>query len=240
MMRKAFGAQRPMKSSPSRSGGVKALDPMRATYNSLKKRFNVGKSNVIITPGYLRSEQVLGSQNQITFPILTNEGQGQRSTERRLGISDTFVITDLGIRILFQADGKTPGSCLLETFVNENVFDPLTVDALNTLYNGILTVKVGSITYIEALDVLRFKLAKTQQRDTLFAAGGAINANSGIHGLEDLAEIVPTIQFSGQEKNIVQVTLPEAANMSTLLGQNVAVFYAKGFLCQNAAPLLNR
>lgn len=232
--------QRPATGSPARSGGVKALDPYRATYNSLKKRFAVGKSNVIITPGYLRSEQVLGNQNQITFPILVNEGTAPRATERRLGISDTFVITDLGIRLGFLKEGETQGSILLETFVNENVFPAATVPALNTLYNGILTIKVGSITYIEALDVLRFKLAPTQQRQSIFATGGATNTNSGIHGLEDLADIVPTIQFSGQEKNVVQVTLPEAANMSAAPDANIATFYAKGFLCQNAAPLLNR
>lgn len=231
--------QRPATGSPARSGGVKALDPYRATYNSLKKRFNVGKSNVIITPGYLRSEQVLGNQNQITFPILVNEGSAPRVTERRLGISDTFVITDLGIRLGYLKEGKPQGSIILETFVNENVFTGFE-DALNTLYNGILTIKVGSITYIEALDVLRFKLADTSQRATLLAAGGSANNISKIHGLEDLAEIVPTIQFSGQEKNVVQVTLPEAANMNASPNQNVAVFYAKGFLCQNAAPLLNR
>lgn len=237
--------QRPAVGSPARSGGVKPLDTYRATYNSLKKRFAVGKSNVIITPGYLRSEQVLGNQNQVTFPILVNEGTAPRSTERRLGISDTFVITDLGIRIgrlSGVAPLNTPGPIQLESFVNTYVFTGTATEnaALNTFYNGALSIKVGSITYIEALDMLRFQYVGTAQRGLTVLAANPY-AGSEQKGLSDLADIVPTIQFSGQEKNIVQVTLPEPANMGAASpAQNVAVFYARGFLCQNAAPLLNR
>jgi hypothetical protein len=236
--------QRPATGGPARSGGVKALDPYRATYNSLKKRFGVGKSNVIITPGYLRSEQVLGNQNQVSFPILTNEGTAPRSTERRLGISDTFVITDLGIRIgtLSGAGNQTtPGPIQLESFVNPAVFTVAAQrEALHTLYNGTLSVKVGSITYIEALDMLRFQYVGTAQRGlTVFTA--STYGASQQYGLQDLADIVPTIQLSGQEKNTVQITLPEPANMAgTSPATNIAVFYARGFLCQNAAPQLNR
>jgi len=237
MMRKPVG-------SPARSGGVKALDTYRATYNSLKKRFAVGKSNVIITPGYLRSEQVLATQNQVTFPILVNEGTAPRSTERRLGISDTFVITDLGIRIgrlTGALPETTPGPIQLESFVNPAVFTVANERAaLNTFYNGALSVKVGSITYIEALDMLRFQYIGTAQRGLTVFTGG-VYGGSEQKGLSDLADIVPTIQFSGQEKNIVQVTLPESAAMGAVAPiTNVAVFYARGFLCQNAAPLLNR
>jgi len=120
---------------------------MRATYNALKRKFNVGKSSVIITPGYLRSEQVLSTQNQINFPILVNEGTAPRSTERRLGISDAFVITDLGIRIgrLTGAGVQlTPGPIQLESFMNPAIFTVAAEQAaLNTMYNGFLSVKVG-------------------------------------------------------------------------------------------------
>lgn len=221
------------------SGPVRALDPLRATYNSLKKRFDVGKSNVIVTPGYLRSEQVLGNQNQITFPILTNEGTAPRSTERRLSISDTFVITNLGFRIGQQAATQTAGQVKLESFVNASVFGASAAQ-LDILYNGSVAIKVGSITYIEALDMLRFQLSSIAQRGAILATGGATTANSEFKGLADLAEIVPTIQFSGQEKNIVQISLPEPAAMAPATGDNICVFYASGFLCQNAAPYLNR
>ena len=64
---------------------------------------------------------------------------------------------------------------------------------------------------------------------------------SAISGVENLADITPTIQFSGQEKNTVVVNLPQPVDM-TAPGDdnNIAVFYATGFLCQNAAPYLNR
>lgn len=234
------------RSQSDRPGGapmVKAVDTYRATYNSLKKRFNVGRSNVIITPGYLRSEQVLGTQNQVNFPILTNEGTAPRSTERRLGISDAFVITDLGLRIgrLTGAGVETtPGPILLESFVNPAIFTVAAERAaLATLYNGYLSVKVGSITYIEALDMLRFQYVGEAQRGmTLFTA--STYGASSQQGLADLADIVPTIMFSGQEKNVVQVTLPESAAMGAVSPiTNVAVFYARGFLCQNAAPLVS-
>lgn len=237
---------RKMQARPATKGAatVKAVDTYRATYNSLKNRFGVGKSNVIITPGYLRSEQVLGTQNQVNFPILVNEGTAPRSTERRLGISDAFVITDLGIRIgrlTGAAPEATPGPIQLESFVNPAVFTVAGERAaLNTFYNGALSVKVGSITYIEALDLLRFQYVGTAQRGmTLFTA--STYGASEQRGLSDLADIVPTIMFSGQEKNVVQVTLPESAAMGALAPiANVAVFYARGFLCQNAAPMVNR
>lgn len=237
---------RKMQARPATKGAatVKAVDTYRATYNSLKNRFGVGRSNVIITPGYLRSEQVLGTQNQVNFPILVNEGTAPRSTERRLGISDAFVITDLGIRIgrlTGAAPEATPGPIQLESFVNPAVFTVAGERAaLNTFYNGALSVKVGSITYIEALDLLRFQHVGTAQRGmTLFTA--STYGASEQHGLSDLADIVPTIMFSGQEKNVVQVTLPESAAMGAAAPiANVAVFYARGFLCQNAAPMVNR
>ena len=237
---------RKMQARPATKGAatVKAVDTYRATYNSLKNRFGVWKSNVIITPGYLRSEQVLGTQNQVNFPILVNEGTAPRSTERRLGISDAFVITDLGIRIgrlTGAAPEATPGPIQLESFVNPAVFTVAGERAaLNTFYNGALSVKVGSITYIEALDLLRFQYVGTAQRGmTLFTA--STYGASEQRGLSDLADIVPTIMFSGQEKNVVQVTLPESAAMGALAPiANVAVFYARGFLCQNAAPMVNR
>lgn len=223
-------------------GNVRAVDPYRATYNTLKNKFSVGRSNVIITPGYLRSEQVLATQNQVNFPILVNEGSAPRSTERRLGISDAFVITDLGIRIgrLSGASPEaTPGPIQLESFVNPAIFNVAAERAaLQTLYNGYLSVKVGSITYIEGLDVLRFQYVGTAQRGmTLFTA--STYGASEQKGLEDLADIVPTIMFSGQEKNVVQITLPESAAMGAVAPiTNVAVFYARGFLCQNAAPMV--
>lgn len=230
---------RPQVRSTGGMGTVKALDPTRATYNQLKRRYDVGRSNVIITPGYLRSEQVLATQNQVNFPILVNEGTAPRSTERRLGISDAFVITKLGVRIgrtSGVAPNTTPGTIKLESWVNPKTFTVAAEAAgLQTLYNGSLAVKVGSITYIEALDCLRFQWIDTAQMGMAPGGGDAYGA-SAMRGLVDLAEIVPTIQFSGVEKNVVQVTLPEAAAMAAVApAENVAVFYAAGFLCQNAA-----
>lgn len=233
-----------MNTAGKSANNVRALDPYRATYNSLKKKFNVGKSSVIITPGYLRSEQVLSTVNQINFPILVNEGTAPRSTEKRLAISDAFVITDLGIRIgrlTGAAPEATPGPILLESFVNPAVFTVAAERAaLQTMYNGSLSVKVGSITYIDALDLLRFQYVGTAQRGmTLFTA--STYGASEQHGLSDLADIVPTIMFTGREKNIVQVNLPESAAMGAVAPiTNVAVFYARGFLCQNAAGMVDR
>lgn len=237
-------AARGTRSAGRPSGNVRALDPYRATYNALKKKFGVGRSGVIITPGYLRSEQVLGSQNSVNFPILVNEGTAPRSTERRLSISDAFVITDLGIRIgrlTGAAPETTPGPIQLESFVNPAIFTVAGERAaLNTMYNGSLSVKVGSITYIDALDLLRFQYVGQAQRGmTLFTA--STYGASEQKGLSDLADIVPTIMFTGREKNIVQVTLPESANMTAVApASNVAVFYARGFLCQNAAAMVDR
>lgn len=223
------------------SGPVRALDTTRATYNSLKKRFNVGKSNVIVTPGYLRSEQVLGNQNSVNFPILVNEGTAPRVTERRLGISDTFVITHLGIYIGKETGGPYPQAGLqLESFVNIYTFTGSTEqEALRALFNGSLSVKVGSITYIEAIDLFRFRHVGTAQSGMNQLAATPYGA-SDLTGVQNLADITPTIQFSGQEKNTVVVNLPQPVDMTSPDKPNVAVFYATGFLCQNAAPYLNR
>jgi hypothetical protein len=225
------------------SGPVRALDTTRATYNSLKKRFNVGKSNVIVTPGYLRSEAVLGNQNSINFPILVNEGAQPRVTERRLGISDTFVITHLGIYIAKElgADAYPAAGAQLESFVNIYTFTgAVEQSALKALFNGNLSVKVGSITYIEAVDLFRFRHVSTAQGGMDQLAATPYGA-SDLTGVQNLADITPTIQFSGQEKNTVVVNLPQPVDMSAAgEDKNVAIFYATGFLCQNAAPYLNR
>lgn len=224
----------------ARTQGVQALDSFRATYRALKRKFAVGSSDCIVTPGYLRSEVVLGTQNSIGFNILVNEGGAARSTERRLAVSDAFVLTHIGVmigRLTGAAPETTPGPIELETFVNGNVFTVAAeAAALRTMFNGFLTVKVGSITYIEALDVLRFKRAGEAQRGQLIAAGGAAYSASNFDGMQSLADIVPTIQLTGQSKNVVTISLPESAAMGAVAPiTNVAAFYGIGFLVQNGA-----
>ena len=211
---------------------IQATDRARAVFNSLKKR-----PGVVTTQSYLRLEQPLGTQGNIQFEVLINQGQ-QTANERRLAITDAFTVTSLSVVIYKKASGGNISAAKLDTFPN-----PLTyvgageANALQAIYNGYLTVRVNSVIYIDSLDIYRFYRAGVAQRGVETTTTPSVYlASEWSKGDYPFYSLTPGIRLSGATKNDLNITLPESVAMAGTAGStNYAVLYLRGFLEQNGA-----
>lgn len=218
--------------------GPQAFGNNRALYDYVKKKYP--SKNVVITESYLRSEVVLGTQNTIQFNILQNVGT-VRPAEHRLSQADRFVANEVGF--FLQRSSTTSGSTansLLHTYPNANVFPEAT--ALNEIYNGYATFKIGPVTYYDSLDCLEFLRVGVAQQGLSTVASGTVPA--GAYGADfwgaanyGFKSITPSMEISGLDKTTFDITLPESSAMGSASGSfsNVAILFFRGFLVQNGA-----
>ena len=209
----------------------------RAVYNAL--RTEAQNPGVIVTESYLRLEQVLGTQSIITFDYNQNVGT-PRVTERRLAISDSFQVTQIGFYL--SNPSSTPGELgrtRLFTYPNQYVFTGATeADQLREIYNGFLSIRLGSTVFYDSLDMRRFMYIKTSQRLTSYISPAATTAQiqeDEAEGSSGLMNVTPSFELSGTGKANIQITLPDPSNMAAAAvgTNNVAVLYFRGFLKQN-------
>jgi hypothetical protein len=213
---------------------VKATGRARSIYNALKKH-----PGVIDTQSYLRLEKQLGTQSSLTFDVLNNQG-AQTVNEKRLAITDSFVITSLSIFFYTYATNvaNSQEKSTLHTFPDSLVFTGAGEAAsLQGFYNGFLSVRVNSVVYIDSLDLYRFYRVGVAQQgvETTTTPSNYLRSqwSNGDYGFYSLT---PTIELSGATKNELTISLPSnitvtpAANHATF-----AVCYLRGLLRQNNA-----
>lgn len=216
---------------------VSATDRTRATYN------DIAEPGKVSTQSFLRLESTaLGTQNQITFNVLRNDGT-QNTTERRLALTDSFVVTDIGVFLLKVASGSTNAKNRLQTFPNSVLFSGSgEADNLNNIYQGFINIKIDGRVYLDSLDVMRFYRAGEAQNgvglSTYDATNNANNkfvANQWDNGSYGFFPLTPTIQLSGARKNEISIQCPESLNMIGTSSTNYCVMILRGFLQQNQA-----
>lgn len=212
-------------------------DPDRSTYNSIQAK----NPDVIITPGYLRLEKSLGTENEISFDVLMNQG-AMTVNEKRLDLSDAFTITHVGFAIYKIASGGAVQTAQLDSFPNPLVYTGASEAAnLQALYNGALSIRVDSTVYVDSLDMYRFY--RVGQAQELVDLGGGTGANAtGVYQASQwdseeyvFGRITPTITLSGASKNRLVLTLPDSTDLSGTSSTNYAVLYLRGFLQHNNA-----
>lgn len=217
---------------------IQAIDRSRAIYNALPKQ-----QGVISTESYLRLESAaLGTQSQIDFKTLVNEGT-PNETEQRLSLTDTFTVTAMGIFLIKAATAGQTRSSELHTFPNATVFSG-SGEAVNlmNIYNGYFSAKVNGVQYIPRLDVYRFFRAGQAQKNVGLSTYDATNnANnkyltsgwpSENYGYKS---VTPTFELSGARKNELAITCPASIAMAGTSSSNYVVMILRGFLNQNAA-----
>lgn len=212
---------------------IQATDRSRAIFNSLRKR-----PGVVTTQSYLRLEQTLGTQGQVNFNVLVNDGQAD-ANERRLAITDAFTVTSLAVVIYKQAAAPAKISAgVLDTFPNPLIYTAAgEAAALQGLYNGFLSVRVNSVVYIDSLDVYRFYRVGVAQAgvETTTTPSGYVQSEYS-RGDYPFYSLTPGIRLSGATKNELSLTLPESVAMGGAGGTtNRVVLYLRGFLEQNGA-----
>lgn len=206
----------------------------RAILNALKPR-----KGVITTQSYLRLEKLINTQSSVNFDVLSNQG-AQTITEKRLSITDSFVIT--GLSFMFYTWNTTVANsqekATLHTFPDANVFAGVgEAAAIQGFYNGYASVRVNSTVYLDSLDLYRFyRVGVAQQGIETTTTPSTYLRSQWDGGDYGFYSLTPTIELSGATKNEISITLPSnitatpAANFNTYI-----VCYLRGFLRQNNA-----
>jgi len=228
---------------------AKAFSRKQAVFNEKAQQY--AGQGVITTPGYLRLETLLQagatatSLSTIAFNTLDTSGVKQ-PTERRLKLSDTFTVT--GISFYLGGGAGTIGaptateqaSELLHTFPNQQVTAiGANATILEALYNGFLSLRVDTTTFLDSLPMRAFYRVGDSQQGTLIATGGTATNKSGWYSsMYGRNELLPTIELNGQANIEWSITLPTTVAYTqpaaTFLN---AVIVLDGFLNQGAATV---
>lgn len=198
---------------------------------------NAVNPDATITEGYLRSEVDLTQQNQITFPITVDDGNAPRNaTERRLAISQMFLVTQVSVMLYTAGAEPTPedrAQAVLHTYpaieVNAGTAD------MNVIYNGFLQARVDQVTYFDALDTKRFFRAGTAQQGVEVSTGAtnpAYVADEWDSQNWGMYRLTPFIFLGGQSNNVITLNLP--ANIDLTDNNATCVLFLRGLLIQNA------
>jgi len=210
---------------------VAAVSNSRAVYNSIRQ------AGVISTPSYLRLEKTLGTQSNLQFSVLQNEGSAN-VTEKRLSISDTFTVTGIGVFLGHIAAADDVSEMALHTYPNSAVFGTAKVDELQCFYNGFLSIRINQTVFLDSYDTQRHYSVGSAQEGVAISANATVNLyqkstwEGGNYGFQ---AVTPTLTLSGAAKNDVQLTFPASKDMTPTSGTGYAVVIFRGFLNQNAA-----
>jgi hypothetical protein len=226
---------------------AKAFSRKQAVFN--EKASQYAQTGVITTPGYLRLETLLpatGAISTINFNTLDTSGV-KLPTERRLKLADTFTITDIAF-YLGTGSAATVGAPTaseqsverLNTFPNQSVTAiGANTAALQAVYNGFLSLRVDTTTFLDSLPLMNFYRVGDVQTGAIFATGGtATNQSSWPLSLYGKQELLPTIELNGQANIEFQISLPSSIAYTQVAATfTTAVVILSGFLNQGAATV---
>jgi hypothetical protein len=230
---------------------AKAFSRKQAVFN--EKAAQYASQGVITTPGYLRLETLAPyntATSNISFNTLDTSGV-KTCTERRLKLNDTFTITDISFYLgsgTSGAAGATPTPAeyavqALNTFPNPNV--PAfagNFDDLEALYNGFLSLRIDTTTFLDSIPMKQFYRVATSQFGVGSATAAiAVQANEWPLSMYGRTELLPTIELNGQSNIEFSITLPNATNLSpTSTKFTNMVLILQGFLNQGASTVQRR
>lgn len=210
-------------------------DEARAAYAAIMRELR-GNPKAIVTPGYLRLEQILQSGTQlIDFPVMVNDQGNQLASEERLRQSDAFYVTGVSVHVRKDLSGNPVGSGQPSTWGNPLVFTGTDLAPIATLMNtGRLRVEVDGVVYIQALDLLRFRQVDTAQQG--LSNGTAAYGADAWKRMDTWAANVPVFRLNGGSNNQVSVLTnqPLALAAPTAGDNNVLAVQFHGWRAQNA------
>lgn len=207
----------------------------------------------IIEPSMLRVEQKLqNSRSMYQFDILQGNSGSTTSTEIKLDKNDVFFCWGVGVFLAAFETAKR-SKAVLNTFPNPVIFGAAPgsgtpqVEDLEAIYNGSLTVKLGTTQFISALPTRNFRyVPETQQNTHISVAPGAnliqFNQNKPFDGQYEIERL----RFSGLDQIDIRVELNPYTSGSfnfeaaTAGFENHMVFVAQGFLIKGLAQSVSR
>jgi hypothetical protein len=199
----------------------------------------------------LKSKTFMRNPNTSSISFSTLDTSGTKTcTERRLKLNDSFTITDIsfylgaGANTVNGAPSATEYSVqTLNTFPNPNVASfAANFDELEALYNGFLSLRIDTTTFLDSIPMKQFyRVATSQQGVGSATAAIAVQANEWPLSMYGRTELLPTIELNGQSNIEFSITLPNATNLSPTTGRFTnCVLILQGFLNQGAATVQRR
>lgn len=211
-------------------------DSDRAVLSYLKQFY--GK-DYVIAPSALRAETVLTNANpNVSFNIKRGV-VAPSPTEVLLDNNDAFCVTHMGLFLTAESTTQTlKGVASLQTYPNPIIFPAVAAGAssafvpgnLEAVYNGSLSVKVGTKELIPALDTIRFRRVPQTQKSAA--------TNSTEFDFEDsIIRITPNLTLKGNQENVIGLRLPNATEIEarTAGTENRVVLYLKGFVVKGGS-----
>jgi len=216
---------------------LKPLTPGKSVYHNLKTRYK--ESGNFPAPSFLRVDQVLAN-NKSRYKFDIKAASTDAAPELRLDRNDLFVATHIGIFLVAQ-DRNKKGREVLQSYPNQVIFpaaagfDP---EDLEAIYNGFLTMKVGSTVNIESLSMQNFrKVPQTQQ---------SASTNRSQWNLKDQCyKPETTLELHGTANIDIEVEFPTYNNIKIAydgegtIDHKIAML-AFGYLVKNGAAPLNK
>ena len=224
---------------------AKAFSRKQAVFN--EKAAQYANQGVITTPGYLRLESLAPDAASSVFQFNTLDTSGTKTvTERRLKLSDTFTITDISFYLgTGAATSNAPtaaqyASQLLATFPSPNNASFASGKALllESIYNGFLSLRVDTTTFLDSIPMRQFYRVGTSQQGVGSSAANniAIGRDEWTMSMFGKNELLPTIELNGQSNIEFNINLPNATNCAGASGTFTnCVLILQGFLNQGAA-----
>jgi len=235
---------------PALGGNIvaaKAFSRKQAVFNEKAQQY--ARQGVITTPGYLRLESLAPASATSVFNFNTLDTSGTKTcTERRLKLADTFTVTDISFYI--GTGAATAGvvsaaqyaSQELNTFPNPQVSAISTKsDELEAIYNGYLSLRIDTTTFIDSIPMRQFYRVGTSQKGVGSSAvsNAPVQANEWPLSMYGRTELLPTIELNGQANIEFAINLPNGTDcsaVSTSFFCNM-VLVLQGFLNQGAATV---
>lgn len=181
--------------------------------------------------------------SNISFNVLNNQSDGNQisKVEKRLKISDTFVVTKMALFII-KAGASTAATAAeravakQHTFENPAIFTGASESVnLYSLYRSYMSVTIDRVKFYESLDCLRFRrVGQAQQGQLVFTASnvGASQWDSADYGM---FPVTPTFLINGQGDNEINISMPGSVNLAGTSSQNFVGLMLRGFLFPQSA-----
>ncbi len=191
-----------------------------------------------VSQSYLALEKTLGTQNDIIFNVLENAGSPS-VTERRLALSDEFIITHAALLVSKIAAASPTDAqravAKMYSWLNTSVFDGSNDANIQALFNAEFSLTVSDFNYLPAMSTRDFLRVPETQAGTFTGVesdGTTDTTQAGDSRTNGLFGYYPTdlIKITGQDKIVPKITLPASVNMAEASETNTVHLLFKGYL----------
>lgn len=203
------------------------------------KAAGFGLGQAVLSQSYIRSEVAMNTNSTLyQFPVLVNDNFNGlvTSTSRLLNLQDAFYVSQVGVFVAAPSS-STDTTFPLCTYPNTTQFTTGQADALNTLYNGSLSLIVNNRQIVPAWSIDRHYFAPQQQQTT-----DADYTTSGINYVDQrdgsnfgYYPVEPGWVLVGSKQNTLQIQLPAA--LSSVAANSRIIIQFLGHLAQNVTPV---